>query len=128
MTDGVDFALETTLSTLTYVSFIKKSHALGYEVTLLYFWLNSPQAAINRVAKRVSQGGHHIPDDVVVRRYYRGIKNLINLYIPVCDRWIVNNNMNLATEIVAESSKNTGEVIINQDIWDTIKAQSHEGR
>ncbi len=55
MNDGVDFAFETTLSTRSYVSFIKKAQQLGYQVTLLYFWLSNPENAIQRVAKRVSQ-------------------------------------------------------------------------
>jgi predicted ABC-type ATPase len=124
---GIDFALETTLSTRSYVSFIKKAKTLDYEVTLLYFWLSSPQIAISRVAKRVSGGGHHIPDDVVMRRYYRGIKNLVHLYIPVCDNWIVNNNMN-QSETVAKGSVETGEKIVNEDIWNIIKSQSNDSQ
>jgi predicted ABC-type ATPase len=58
LTDGVDFAFETTLSTKSYVSFVKKAKELAYEVTLLYFWLSSPRVATDRVAKRVRQGGH----------------------------------------------------------------------
>jgi len=77
---GADFAFETTLSTKSYVSFIKQAKEKGYTVTLLYFWLSSPQFAIERVATRVSEGGHHIPADVIERRYYRGLKNLLNLY------------------------------------------------
>lgn len=67
-----DFALETTLATRSYVSLIKKAHLQGYKVSLLYFWLASPVIAAQRVAKRVSKGGHHIPVDVINRRYYRG--------------------------------------------------------
>ncbi|MES2277795.1 MAG: zeta toxin family protein [Bacteroidota bacterium] len=123
---GVDFAFETTLSTRSYVSFIKKAQAQGYQVTLLYFWLSSPQVAIDRVAKRVSRGGHHIPGDVVERRYFRGIKNLLNLYIPICDSWIVNDNVYSVSRTIAHGSKDLGEVITNIDIWKTIKTQSDD--
>lgn len=61
----VDFAFETTLSTRSYISFVKKAKEIGYEVTLLYFWLSSPEMAIERVAKRVSKGGHNIPTEVI---------------------------------------------------------------
>ncbi|HWZ03579.1 MAG TPA: zeta toxin family protein, partial [Mucilaginibacter sp.] len=61
LSEEVDFAFETTLATRSYVSFIKKAKQVGYQVTLLYFWLNSPQMAYDRVAKRVSEGGHNIP-------------------------------------------------------------------
>ncbi|WP_413670059.1 zeta toxin family protein [Mucilaginibacter sp. Mucisp86] len=79
----VDFAFETTLSTRSYVSFVKKARQKGYEVTLLFFWLSSPQIAMQRVATRVNEGGHNIPIDVIERRYYRRIRNLISLYIPL---------------------------------------------
>jgi predicted ABC-type ATPase len=46
----VDFAIETTLSTRSYVSLIKEVHEAGYKVSLLYFWLSSSDVAIKRVA------------------------------------------------------------------------------
>ncbi|HEY4197319.1 MAG TPA: zeta toxin family protein, partial [Mucilaginibacter sp.] len=70
--NGEDFAIETTLATKSYVSLIKKARQTGYKITLVYFWLSSPQEAKQRVATRVSKGGHHIPDEVVTRRYYGG--------------------------------------------------------
>lgn len=123
---GVDFAFETTLSTKSYVSLINKAKALDYEVTLLYFWLSSPQVAMDRVAKRVSLGGHHIPDDVVDRRYYRGINNLFNLYMPICDSWMIVNSMQQPAEIVAHKINSLPEIIINADIWETLNKQSHD--
>jgi predicted ABC-type ATPase len=126
--DGVSFALETTLSTKSYVSFIKRAQQAGYEVTLLYFWLNSPEMAFERVAKRVSNGGHNIPVDVIERRYYRGIKNLFSLYMPVCNNWIVINNMNDYPEIVAQGSEYLEKTIINNDIWNAILMQGNDNR
>lgn len=82
--------------------------------------------AHDRVAKRVSRGGHDIPIDVIDRRYYRGIKNLINLYIPICDKWLVMNNVGETSKLVAQGSTQFGEVIINNDIWDTILKQSDD--
>jgi predicted ABC-type ATPase len=124
--EGSDFAFETTLSTRSYVSLIKKAQQVGYEVTLLYFWLSSPEMAHDRVAKRVSRGGHNIPSDVIDRRYYRGISNLLNLYIPICDNWIVTDNTGMISKVVAKSSKNIREVIINSDIWNIILTQSND--
>ncbi|MES2810728.1 MAG: zeta toxin family protein [Bacteroidota bacterium] len=120
-----DFALETTLATKSYVSFIKDAQANGYKVSLLYFWLASPDFAINRVATRVSKGGHHIPDNVVIRRYYRGISNLFNLYIPICDDWMVFNNTKVYSETVAKGS-GLDKQIINNDIWEYIKSQGND--
>jgi len=79
LTEGADFAFETTLATKSYVSLLKKAKASGYKITLVYFWLSSPEEAIERVATRVSKGGHHIPEEVIRRRYYAGINNLVKL-------------------------------------------------
>jgi predicted ABC-type ATPase len=94
-------------------------------VTLLYIWLNSPEFAIGRVAKRVSEGGHHIPSDVIVRRYYRGISNLFNLYIPICNDWVIVSNMQLNPKIVARGSALLEKQIIIADIWEKINEQSN---
>ena len=60
------FAIETTLATRSYASLIKRAHEKGYQVVLLFFWLSSPEMAIERVAKRVSEGGHNIPTETSV--------------------------------------------------------------
>jgi len=123
---GIDFAFETTLATRSYVLFIKKAKEKGYTIKLLYFWLSSPQFAINRVATRVSEGGHNIPNDVVIRRYYRGISNLINLYAEICDKWVVIDNTEPPSEIIADGSTDAENTIFNHDIWETILKQSHD--
>jgi predicted ABC-type ATPase len=69
MAQGVDFAFETTLSTRSYQSKIIEAQRKGSFVTLLFFWLNSTDLAKERVKTRVSEGGHHIPEDVIERRY-----------------------------------------------------------
>jgi len=126
MDEYVDFALETTLSTRSYVSLVKKAQQMGYVVTLLYFWLASPEMAFERVAKRVSEGGHDIPIDVIQRRYYRGIENLLNLYVPICDNWIVTSNVNVPSQVVARGGLGLGNLIINSDIWEVILKQNND--
>lgn len=83
----------------------------------------SPDFAKQRVAKRVSQGGHNIPDEVVERRYYRGISNLLNLYAPIVDKWAVIDNMKAAPNIVAKGAINDYKMILNSELWNIIKAQ-----
>ena len=119
MQEKVDFAFETTLAAKTYVSLIREAKDFDYEITLVYFWLSSPEIAQKRVAERVKGGGHDISPNVIERRYYRGLHNLINLYIPVCDNWIVVDNENLIWNFIAKGSKNNKQ-IINTDIWNTI--------
>ena len=92
----------------SYVKFVERAQAKGYFVTLLYFWLPTPEQAIERVATRVSEGGHNIPSDVIRRRYANGIKNLTILYTPICNFWTIYDNSSADEEIkiVASGEKN----------------------
>jgi len=117
---GQDFAFETTLSTKSYIQTIKKAQAHNFYVTLIYFWLNSSQLAIERIRKRVAAGGHHVPDDIVIRRYERGISNFMNLYLPICDYWFLINNSVKPSETIAEG-KNEIINIKNILLWNQIK-------
>ena len=76
-----DFAVETTLATRTLLKTVRMAQAAGYSVTLLYFWLNSPELAIERVKARVEAGGHNIPEETVRRRYHVGIDYFFHLYL-----------------------------------------------
>jgi predicted ABC-type ATPase len=120
---GEDFAIETTLASKSYVSFIKKARTTGYKITLVYFWLSSPDEAKQRVASRVKNGGHHIPDQIVERRYYRGLYNLHHLYIPICDFWTIVNNDTGKPEQITSGEFNQPQIIYNIDIWNIIKRQ-----
>ena len=100
-----DFSIETTLATRSLVGIIQKAQDLGYKVTILYFWLNSPELAIQRVRDRVSTGGHNIPEETIRRRYRVGIQYFFNDYSPVCERWILADNSQIPFRVVAEGSK-----------------------
>ncbi|MBR4920730.1 MAG: zeta toxin family protein [Prevotella sp.] len=107
------FSIETTLATRSYFRLIEKAHQQGYEVTLLYFWLKSPEQAMERVAERVSKGGHNIPKDIIIRRYYEGIDNLFNIYMPIVDTWVLVNNSETPRSIVATGGKDQESLIRN---------------
>ncbi len=100
-----DFAIETTLATKSYVRFIKKAQEEGYFVTLLYFWLNSPELAIKRVEDRVRSGGHNVPVEVIRRRYKSGARNLFTLYTLISDYWIVVDNSENPFKVIIEGKK-----------------------
>lgn len=102
MNEEVDFAVETTLATRIFASLIRDAHDMGYSVTLIYFWLNMPSLAVERVKLRVLSGGHNIPEDSIRRRYWQGIVNLFDIYIPAVEYWIIVDNSTSAAEIVAE--------------------------
>lgn len=99
---NVSFGIETTLATRTLIKTIKEAQKAGYEVTVLYFWLDSPQKAIERVKARVESGGHNIPTETIVRRYYTGLKYLFNDYMSLCDRWILADNSEFPFRVIAE--------------------------
>ena len=100
------FSIETTLATRSYSELVKRAQEKGYKVTLLYFWLNSPKLAVERVARRVREGGHNIPKDVIYRRYEKGLKNLFNIFIPIVDSWMIVDNGVEPREIIAKGTKN----------------------
>lgn len=103
---GLDFAIETTLSTRSYKGLILDAQKKDYKVTLLFFWLSTWTAAQVRVAKRVEEGGHNIPPEIVERRFKRGLFNLFNVFIPLCDSWMFIDN-NKETNCIAQNMDNT---------------------
>lgn len=110
-----DFAIETTLATKSYTNFIRRAQREGYFVTLLYFWLNSPEMAIKRVEQRVRFGGHHVPDDVVIRRYYAGMRNLFSLYVPISDYWLLVDNTVDPYQMIAEGERNNVTEVYDEE-------------
>ncbi len=114
----VDFAIETTLSTCSYVQLVHRAQALGYKVHLIFFFLENEEQAIARVAQRVKNGGHDIPEKDIRRRFTRGIFNLLNLYMPICDNVHVYNNAHGDAILVAMHTKTIGKVqIYEQEMW-----------
>lgn len=122
----IDFAIETTLASKNYLSRIRNFRDYGFEITLIYFWLNSPSLAIDRIRDRVKKGGHSIPDNIVIRRYFRGINNLFKYFIPLCDNWMVIDNSEEKPEIIAEGIKDSELDVFNDNIWNQIKNNYHE--
>ena len=112
---GIDFAIETTLTTKSYLNTIKRAKEAGYKVSLLYFWLNDVELAIERVKIRVAEGGHDIPEDVIRRRYFKGIENL-RLFIIESDFWFALDNSKSGLKFIAEGN-GTEITIFEKEIW-----------
>lgn len=87
------FALETTLAGLGYVRQIRQWRRQGYHVSLFFLSLPDAETAIARVAERVRQGGHNIPEAVIRRRFAAGLKNLEQSYKAEVDAWAVYDNV-----------------------------------
>ena len=121
MASKKDFAFETTLATKSYVKTIQLAKQEGYRIVLVFFWLDSVELAIERVKTRVLDGGHNIPKPVILRRYYSGLLNLFNLYIPICDYWMIFDNSTAPSELVAEGNLNGEMEIRKSDSFEQIK-------
>ena len=111
-----DFAFETTLATRSYVSLLEEAKSLGYHTTLLFFWLPSTEHAIRRVKIRVREGGHHIPEEIVRRRYERGLKNFFSLYANVVDDWLLVDSSKEKHAFIA-GQYGGSLTVVDQVIW-----------
>jgi predicted ABC-type ATPase len=98
---------------------INDAKSRGYTISILYFWLKSPELAIARVKSRVEAGGHNIPENVVRRRYYMGLNYFFETYAPVCDRWLLADNSVSPFIVVAEGSP-SGIKVKDKERYDTI--------
>ena len=106
-------AFETTLSGLIWKKTIKKANDKGYQVNIIFVTVDSAQLAFERIQKRVSEGGHFVPKEVVFRRYERS-KKMFKHYRNMVDKWYVFDNSNSTSELVARK-ENGGPVILNQN-------------
>lgn len=118
---GETFAFETTLATKSYRTTIREAKEKGFYVTLLFFWLNDVELAVERVKTRVREGGHNIPEDVIRRRYRNGIKNLFEIYLPVVDDMFIFDNSNEEPALVAEKSGAIELIVVDTDKFESIE-------
>jgi len=111
----VDFAVETTLATKIYKFKIHKARSEGYKIILLFFWLQDVKLALERVKLRVFEGGHFIDENTIKRRYKSGLRNLIDLYLPIVDQAMIFDNSDNKYELLAEKSGlNSNLIIVNE--------------
>jgi len=118
------FAFETTLASRTFTPWLRELIGTGYRFHLLFYWLGDPELAIARVRQRVQQGGHHVPDDTVRRRYYAGIHNFFELYQPITYSWrVYNNSAGPPPRLIAMGQGATREKVYDPRWWDKFKAE-----
>ena len=102
---GENFSIETTLSGRTYARMIPQWRQAGYQVSLFFLQLPSAELAVARVADRVAQGGHDIPEPVIRRRFQAGIANFHSLYKPLVDAWRLYDNSGDEPILINSSDK-----------------------
>lgn len=121
LSENVNFAFETTLSTKSYKSKINEAKEKGYRIILLFFWLQNIELAKERVKVRVSEGGHNIEPEVIARRYLRGIKNLFDIYLPIVDGAFIFDNSQAKPELLADKQMNFELNIVNPEKFNFLK-------
>jgi len=98
---GVDFAFETTLAGKTYVALLRDLKKRDYKIHLYFLWLRNVNLGIKRIAERVRMGGHDVPEEVVRRRFKKGLYNFLHLYKPYLDSWVIFDNSTDKPRVIA---------------------------
>jgi predicted ABC-type ATPase len=117
---GSSFAFETTCSGRSYLKTLQECKSNGWRITLLYFWLPTPEMAVLRVARRVRQGGHNIPEEVIHRRYWAGISNMVRHYLPLADEAEIYDNTDRHRVLIAEKREGLGLIVHDSERWTRI--------
>ncbi|HEY8505929.1 MAG TPA: AAA family ATPase, partial [Gemmataceae bacterium] len=112
-----DFAFETTLAARSYAPWLRGLREKGYVLHLAYIWLASPDVAVARVAQRVLQGGHDVPEATVRQRYRRSVRNFFTLYRPLSDLWQVYDNTPPDQPVLIASGERENENVADLDRW-----------
>ena len=99
---GESFAFETTLSGRNYARSIPNWQAMGYTVILCFLRLPSPDMAVSRVQNRVREGGHHVPEEVIRRRFDAGWRNFQQLYRDIVNEWMLFDSSEESPKLIAE--------------------------
>jgi len=102
---GVSFGFETTLAGRTYARMIPRWQMDGYQVKLIFLQLDRPETAIARVAERVRQGGHDVPEATIRRRFQAGTDNFAGLYRDLVDRWVLYDNSGKRPKFMERGSR-----------------------
>ncbi len=105
------FGFETTLAGKTYVAMLRDMKDKGYTLHLFYLWLPRVEMAIARVQNRVREGGHDVPESVIRRRFELGQRNLVRLYLPLFDSWLLFDNSSIYPREIARYADAETEVL-----------------
>lgn len=112
------FAFETTLASRAYLPWLRELQGEGFAFDLAFLWLPSPEIAIARVAERVRLGGHDVPEEVIRRRYLRGLANFFRLYRGQADYWWLFDNAAKASQPLIAQGGGPGPIQVERPaIW-----------
>ena len=123
---GTDFIVEVTLAGKGFARIISRLKSAGYTVTIVFIFLKSPETSVARVRNRVQAGGHHVPTEDVVRRFYRSKQNFWHTYRRLVNRWSVFYN---STEHFQEVASGEGNevTVVNEIFFELFMQDIHNG-
>ncbi|MGB8261875.1 MAG: AAA family ATPase [Terracidiphilus sp.] len=119
--EGRSFALETTCSGKSFLPTLRECKENAWKIKLLYFWLPTPEASLDRVARRVLQGGHGIPAEAIYRRFRTGLWNMLHLYLPLADEAEIYDNSDRKRVLVAEKREGRAMVVHDWAGWNRME-------
>jgi predicted ABC-type ATPase len=123
-----NFAFETTLASRSFAPWLSGLVASGYAFHLIYLWLPSADFAVNRVAHRVQQGGHGVPEITIRRRYGAGLRNFFRLYQPLATTWLVyDNSAGSPPRLIAAGEGSAVTDVADSATWEHICRGQSEG-
>lgn len=108
---GIDFGFETTLAGRNHTKQLSRMKSLGYRIVLIFLWLPDANLAVNRVASRVLQGGHNIPEVDIRRRFDSGLRNFFDLYQALADDWLLFDASQITPQLIALEITGTMEIV-----------------
>ena len=123
---GTDFIVEVTLAGKGFARTISQLKRAGYTVTIVFIFLKSPETSVARVRNRVEAGGHHVPTEDVVRRFYRSKHNFWYTYRDLVDRWSLFYNSVEHFQEVASGEGNQ-VTITNEDFFELFMRDIRNG-
>lgn len=120
--ERANFAFETTLASRSFAHWLEELKRGGYRVSLLFLWLDSADLAVSRVAERVRLGGHHVPEEVVRRRYERGLRNFFQRYSTITDHWQLFDNSRVGRpRLVAAGEGRSVSSLADPVLWQKLR-------
>lgn len=125
--DRSDFAVETTLASRSLAPRLTRLRQLGYQIRLIFVFVPDPELSIERVARRVRLGGHHIPEETIRRRHAAGICNFFSLYQPIADRWTVyDTTRGVLPRLIAAGRLSAIDRIRHLNLWNLMREMNHD--
>lgn len=114
LTASEDFIVETTMSGRTLRSHLQHAKDAGFEIIIVFIYLDSADTSLARVQERVRRGGHDVPEEDIRRRFRRCFHNFWHRYRQIADYWYVYYNFSGDFKRIASGE---GAVVVVRDAW-----------